>query len=64
MGVSPFQSALGAMLKPLAFAARDDFAHADRLRDLPGTVAEAAARAVQVADDEQALFESLLDHVG
>jgi ATP-dependent DNA helicase RecG len=44
-GTSAAETALLAVVRPLAFAARDDFAHLDRLRDLPRSVEEAAARA-------------------
>jgi len=49
VGVSPFQSAIEAMLNPLAFAARDGYAHVDRLRGLPETVSGAAERASALA---------------
>jgi len=42
---SPFQSALEALLAPLEFAARDDFAALSRVRGLEANVREAAARA-------------------
>jgi ATP-dependent DNA helicase RecG len=42
---TPFQEALAALRKPLAFAASDDFAHLPRLRDLEKGVAAAAGRA-------------------
>ena len=38
MAQSPFQSALDAVTQPLAFAARDDFAHADRVREFESSV--------------------------
>jgi ATP-dependent DNA helicase RecG len=47
--VSPFQTAIEAVLKPLEFAARDDFAHIDRVQDLSATVAAACARAQGLA---------------
>ena len=46
MGVSPFQEALAALLRPLEFAASDDFAHLDRVHELPRAVAAAAERAL------------------
>ena len=46
---SPFAAALEAVTGPLEFAARDDFAHAGRVRDLEGTVARAARRASGLA---------------
>ena len=49
MGVSPFQSAIEATLKPLEFAARDDFAHLGRVQELEAAVAGAAARALALA---------------
>ena len=45
MEASPAQAAIEAVLRPLAFAARDDFAHADRVRGLEASVGRAAARA-------------------
>jgi ATP-dependent DNA helicase RecG len=44
VGASPFATALDALLAPLRFAARDDFAHAERVRNLERSVAEAADR--------------------
>ena len=35
---SPFQAAIEALLKPLEFAARDDFAHLERVRVLERSV--------------------------
>lgn len=49
MAPSPFQRALDAVLRPLEFAAQDDFAHASRLRDLEGSVRSAAERAAALA---------------
>ena len=49
MGASPFQSAIEAALKPLEFAARDDFAHLGRVQDLEAAVAGAATRALTLA---------------
>ena len=49
MGESSFQSAIAAVLRPLEFAARDDFAKLDRVRDLDRTVAAAAQRAAALA---------------
>ena len=49
MTTSPFQEALDAVRKPLAFAERDDFAGLDRVRDLATTVADAARRAARLA---------------
>ncbi len=47
--MSPFQTAIEAVLKPLEFAARDDFAHIDRVADLEATVVDAARRALLLA---------------
>ena len=46
---SPAEVAIEAVARPLEFAARDDFAHADRVRDLEAGVASAAARALELA---------------
>ncbi len=46
---SPFQSAIEAVLKPLEFAARDDFAQLSRIRDLERSVSDAARRACALA---------------
>ena len=49
----PFQAALEALLGPLRFAAADDFARIDRVRDLEATVAQAASRvaAMEIPDE-------------
>ena len=39
MGESPFQSAICEVLRPLEFAAQNDYARLSRVRDLPRTVA-------------------------
>jgi len=49
VGESSFQSAIAAVLRPLEFAARDDFATLDRVRDLEPTVSAAAERAASLA---------------
>jgi ATP-dependent DNA helicase RecG len=49
MSGSPFQAAIEALLKPLEFAARDDFAHLERIRDLERSVFAAAERAAALA---------------
>jgi ATP-dependent DNA helicase RecG len=49
VGESPFQSAIAAALRPLAFAARDGFANFDRVRDLERTVSQAIERAAALA---------------
>lgn len=49
MASSPFQSALEAALSPLEFAARDDFANIDKLRDLEKVVVGALERACVLA---------------
>ncbi len=46
---SPFQTAVEAVLKPLEFAARDDFAQLERVRNLEASVADAARRADTLA---------------
>jgi ATP-dependent DNA helicase RecG len=54
VGVSPFETAIGAVMSPLEFAARDDFAHLDRVRDLGGTVAALCANAAALAISKDA----------
>jgi ATP-dependent DNA helicase RecG len=49
VGESSFQSAIAAILRPLEFAARDDFSKLDRVRDLERTVSVAAERAAELA---------------
>jgi ATP-dependent DNA helicase RecG len=49
VGESSFQSAIVAVLRPLEFAARDDFAKLERVRDLERTVSRAAQRAAALA---------------
>jgi ATP-dependent DNA helicase RecG len=49
MGASPFAKALEAVLAPLRFAARDDFAGLERVRDLEPSVARAAQRAAALS---------------
>jgi len=49
VAVSPFQSAIEALLKPLEFAARDDFIHIERVRNLAESVAAAGAHAAGLA---------------
>jgi hypothetical protein len=49
VGESSFQSAITAILRPLEFAARDDFSKLDRVRDLEQTVSAAAGRAAGLA---------------
>jgi len=49
MGTSPFAEALGAVLAPLRFAAREDFAGLERVRDLEASVRRAAERAAALA---------------
>ncbi len=44
MGESPFQSAIREVLRPLEFAAQDDYARLSRVRDLPRTVASGLQR--------------------
>jgi len=45
---SPVEHAIEAVLRPLEFAARDDFAHLDRVRDLDPGVVAAAERALEL----------------
>jgi len=49
MAVSPFRSALEALIAPLDFAARDDFAHVERLPDLEQAVRRACERGKALA---------------
>jgi ATP-dependent DNA helicase RecG len=61
VGRSPFEEALAGVLRPLEFAARDGFAHLDRVHDLPHAVAAAAQRALALAiprDAREALAET------
>jgi ATP-dependent DNA helicase RecG len=46
---SPGEQAVEAVLKPLEFAARDDFAHLERVRDLETAVAAAAERGLELS---------------
>ncbi|HYB11896.1 MAG TPA: ATP-dependent DNA helicase RecG [Myxococcota bacterium] len=48
MSPSPFAAALEAVHKPIAFAAQDNFAHADRVRGLEAAVRQAAERALHL----------------
>ena len=57
MGESPFQSAVAAVLRPLEFAAQDDFAKRDRVRDLERTVSAAAERAAALAIPREVAHE-------
>jgi len=67
---TPFERALEALWRPLAFAAGDDFGHLDRLRDLEGSVVQASRGALalaipdatkQVIDGVAALFARPLE---
>jgi ATP-dependent DNA helicase RecG len=49
MHATPFAAALQAVAAPLEFAARDDFARAERVHALEATVAAAAAHAASLA---------------
>jgi ATP-dependent DNA helicase RecG len=49
VGVSPFKAAIDSVLAPLEFAARDDFAHVDRVRDLAATIGATCSRAKELA---------------
>lgn len=46
---SPLQEALDAVVRPLEFAARDDFAHALRIKNLTASVSSACRRARSLA---------------
>jgi ATP-dependent DNA helicase RecG len=46
---APALAAIEAIARPLEFAARDAFAHLDRVRDLERTVSTAAARGLELA---------------
>ncbi len=47
MPASPLESRLDAIVKPLAFAAADDFSHLQRVRDLEPSVAKACRRLLE-----------------
>ena len=47
MPASPLESRLDAIVKPLAFAAADDFSHLQRVRDLEPSVAKACHRLLE-----------------
>ncbi len=47
MPTSPLQTRLDAVLKPLSFAAADEFGHLDRVKDLEGSLARACGRALE-----------------
>jgi ATP-dependent DNA helicase RecG len=49
MEPSPFQAALQAVLRPLEFATREEFAHIGRVQNLEAAVARAAAAARELA---------------
>ena len=49
MASSPGEQAIEAALKPLEFAARGDFAHLERVRDLELAVASAAERGLALS---------------
>ena len=49
MSESPFQRALEAVLRPLEFAAADDFARLDRVSGLQASVVNAARAAAELA---------------
>ena len=62
---SPLQDALDAVVRPLEFAARDDFAHASRIQGLAQTVVGACQRARSLAlpadlDERLAAVEKIL----
>ena len=58
MGDSPFQLAVAAVLRPLEFAAQDDFARLGRVRDLESSIAGAAERAgvLSIPPDAKKIF--------
>jgi ATP-dependent DNA helicase RecG len=60
---SPGEQAIEAALKPLEFAARDDFAHLERVRDLEVAVAGAAERglALSIPRDLSATLRAVRD---
>lgn len=49
MQANPFQRALEAVVKPLRFAAANDFANLERVRDLEASVSRGARRAAELA---------------
>jgi len=61
VSASPFAAAVEAVSKPLAFAAQDDFAHADRVRGLETAVQRAAERALalQIPPDARRALEAV-----
>ncbi|HBZ68762.1 MAG TPA: ATP-dependent DNA helicase RecG, partial [Deltaproteobacteria bacterium] len=63
MSTSPFAAALEAVYKPIAFAAQDDFAHADRVHGLEAAVRRAAERALmlQIPRDARRALEAVRD---
>ena len=63
---SPLQDALDAVVRPLSFAARDDFAHALRIKGLGTSVASACrhARSLALPPDLSERLEAVLEMVG
>jgi len=61
MAQSPFQASLEALLRPLEFAARDDYAGLERVRDLGSSVASRAGEvaALSVPRDVRPRFDAL-----
>jgi ATP-dependent DNA helicase RecG len=61
VSASPFAAAVDAVSKPIAFAVRDDFAHADRVHGLESAVRRAAERALalQIPRDAQRALEAV-----
>ena len=49
VATAPGQVAIEAVARPLEFAARDDFAHVDRVKDLEKSVSESARVAAEAA---------------
>jgi len=61
VAATPFAEAIEAVRRPLVFAAEQDFARVDRLRNLESSVAGAARRAADLAipSDARAIFEKI-----
>jgi len=61
VSTSPFAAAVEAVYKPIAFAAQDDFAHADRVHGLEAAVRRAAERALalQIPRDARRALEAV-----
>jgi len=61
VAATPFAEAIEAVRRPLCFAAEDDFARVDRIRNLETSVAGAASRAAALAipPDARAVFDEV-----